>query len=30
MDNQQEDHAAYHSSDEHDNDEENASDEQRT
>ena len=30
MDNQQEDHAVYHSSDEHDNDEENASDEQRT
>jgi hypothetical protein len=30
MDNQQEDHVAYHSSDEHDNDEENASDEQRT
>jgi hypothetical protein len=29
MDNQQEDHAVYHSSDEHDNDEENASDEQQ-
>jgi len=29
MDNQEEDHAVYHSSDEHDNDEENASDEQQ-